>query len=471
MRFLYVLLYSLFVFTLNAKIYNFTINKSTTDFNSRGTCSEYLRANTIENKKMNVYYARTQCSNKKGNKISNHLLAKAFLNSELNECEETQARDTRYNRSAVYYTKAKGSFTKYVDLTCDFECSNTCKDDETLNKESCLCEPKPKDCPPLEENVISTSSLSHHECVLSHPSMIPPDGNTYIFSSADWDSCRDKCNATKQNCPRGQNTFNGECIDPQLEDGLECPNGTIKSDVSYVLFVTSNPDYPVSGCSKDFICDTPTESYTLGMGLVVSCGDKEDINITTTTDTNTSLDTKIDSTDINITTTTDDSNDDNTNDSNNDINITQEAQKEIDEFNEYNDDRNYTMQSNDSNWSGYDFNRSNEDDSNSDKDKTENNEDDGNSDKENENNESNEDVEWGETQNLIKDQFSKVYNITGVSNCGSPVFSKSIIFMKYINIDSPLPIAFKVLEPYFDIFKVMIIMIATLMGLMSVFRR
>ena len=74
-------------------------------------------------------------------------------------------------------------------------------------------------------------------------------------------------------------------------------------------------------------------------------------------------------------------------------------------------------------------------------------------------------------KNSIISQYNKRYDLFGVSTCGTlSVTNRSISFMQ-TTIQNPLVIMDDTLKPYYSIFKSFFLIVATFLGLVSIFRR
>ncbi len=76
----------------------------------------------------------------------------------------------------------------------------------------------------------------------------------------------------------------------------------------------------------------------------------------------------------------------------------------------------------------------------------------------------------GAAKNAILSQYGTTYDLFGVTTCGSPSFDPSITFMS-MTIENPLPVMDSALSSYYPMFKSFFLIVATFLGLLSVFRR
>jgi hypothetical protein len=75
-----------------------------------------------------------------------------------------------------------------------------------------------------------------------------------------------------------------------------------------------------------------------------------------------------------------------------------------------------------------------------------------------------------DAKNAIIGQYGVRFDLFGVTSCGQPSFSSSITFMS-MTVENPLPVMDNSLKSYYPIFKNFFLLVATFLGLLSVFRR
>jgi len=73
---------------------------------------------------------------------------------------------------------------------------------------------------------------------------------------------------------------------------------------------------------------------------------------------------------------------------------------------------------------------------------------------------------------ILNEQYSKSYNVFNISSsgCGTPSFDPDITFMGF-TVANPLPIMEAHVSQYYDGIKIFVILSATLLGLLTIFRR
>jgi hypothetical protein len=74
-----------------------------------------------------------------------------------------------------------------------------------------------------------------------------------------------------------------------------------------------------------------------------------------------------------------------------------------------------------------------------------------------------------ELKDAILNQFAKRYTIFN-TDCGSPAFDPGVTFMG-ISVENPLPIMHEKISPYLEQIRILVILSATLLGVLSLFRR
>jgi len=75
-----------------------------------------------------------------------------------------------------------------------------------------------------------------------------------------------------------------------------------------------------------------------------------------------------------------------------------------------------------------------------------------------------------DARNAIIKQYGIKYDLFGISTCGAPSFSSSITFMN-MQVQNPMPVMDNALKAYYPMFKSLFLVVATFLGLLSVFRR
>ena len=74
-------------------------------------------------------------------------------------------------------------------------------------------------------------------------------------------------------------------------------------------------------------------------------------------------------------------------------------------------------------------------------------------------------------KNSILTQYSKRYDLFGVTTCGALSVTNNTITFMQTTIENPLVVMDNSLKPYYDLFKSLFLIVATFLGLVSVFRR
>ena len=74
-------------------------------------------------------------------------------------------------------------------------------------------------------------------------------------------------------------------------------------------------------------------------------------------------------------------------------------------------------------------------------------------------------------KNTILTQYSKRYDLFGITSCGSLSVTDNTITFMQTTIENPLVIMDNSLKPYYDLFKSLFLIVGTFLGLVSVFRR
>lgn len=419
--------------------------------------------------------------------------------------------------------KCDEDFVDYQSLDCDGDGTPNVSDSDPNDPGAS------GSCPPIPSGYITTSNLEHVQCYTGHPLTITPDGYVYYLDPVTWDNCRDICTAFKAFCPRGQNILSGKCVYPK-PDYTKCEGTVEEGPVQYqISSPNERPDGAINGCFKDYVCRDGSnngDGYIL-KSIAVSCIEEKepeddyerpsDFDYSTNTDdplydyngtfdeySAESVKSALESYGVSTEKTQNeigkeledqtklldeqkDIQDDISRklDQQNDLQLTtnsklnslskESTQKEIlskldgilTAMNGIRSDLNGTSST------------PGTDDTNDSGDGTSNDSIDDNTTYSNgqlptDDNSTNDDNTSGWSKDDFEEQIRGVYDTQYqlfTTECGSPSFDPSISFMGYVTVDNPLPIMHEHIHEYFPIIKNIVTLAATLVGLLTVFRR
>ena len=132
-------------------------------------------------------------------------------------------------------------------------------------------------CPALQINYVVASDVPQNECYTENPAAVPPDGQLFYLDYIVWDSCRNTCTAHRAYCPKGQNIQSGVCKEPTPDYG-QCV-GTVYCHTKSVAIIAGE-DYiskcaKECHCLQSY-SDTPN-SDNLISSTNVSCSETEEL--------------------------------------------------------------------------------------------------------------------------------------------------------------------------------------------------
>ncbi|MDY0121502.1 MAG: hypothetical protein RBR54_06120 [Sulfurimonas sp.] len=380
---------------------------------------------------------------------------------------------------------------EWINLSCSF-CpgSNECSDGGLYGEQN-----PEYACPPLAENQ-ETADVDTSQCNASYFQFSQPvtglDGRNYspwYYDNFQWDDCRDTCLYEITYCPKNQayGWDEGSCVVPPDIGSDECSG-------DFYCVNTSVGDGDQKVCGKKCFCDDELVSDT-----PVSCIEDEDES---QSDDNNNTDDPIeDDEPVEDDTPIEDANTTNP-DYPADCTVNQvynyDTQKcvdiEVDDTNNTNpinsnDDTNTTNTPSDTN-STYnpldgirqDLNTTNSilnsilqaiRDNNSSSSSSTGSAGTGESNTTQENNDTSENNESGSTMGDVEDMVKGIYNkkySVFATECGAPTFDSSVVFMGNV-IENPMIITHEKISPFISEIRVFVILSATLMGLLMIFRR